>query len=86
MFYVYTLYDAENDKFYVGYTRDLKRRISEHKQGVVHTTVRFTKIEIVHYEGFVSEEDALRRERYFKTTKGKRTLRLMLQKTIKTFK
>jgi len=34
------------------------------------------------YEAFILEKDAKRREKYFKTTKGKRVLRLMLKDSL----
>ena len=83
MYYVYILWTAAESKFYIGYSADLKRRISEHKAGEVHTTVRFKNPELIFYEAFSSKKDALRRERYFKTSKGKKTLKLMLHDSLK---
>jgi len=39
---------------------------------------------LIFYEAFILERDAKRREKYFKTTKGKRALRLMLKDREKT--
>ena len=83
MFYTYVLWGKENKNFYIGYTQNLERRLSEHKAGKVHTTYRFPSFELVFYEAFLSECDALRRERYFKTTKGKKALRLITQESVK---
>ena len=33
MYYVYVLCDEKSDKKYIGYTSDLKRRLSEHRNG-----------------------------------------------------
>ena len=33
-------------------------------------------------EYYLSQKDAIRREKYFKTSKGKRALRLMLRHTV----
>ncbi len=35
-------------------------------------------IELIFYEAYLVKTDVQRREKYFKTTKGKRTLKLML--------
>ncbi len=78
MYYVYLLI-GENRKIYCGFTSDLKRRIKEHKQKKVWTTKRMKNINLIFYEAFISEQDARRRERYFKTTKGKRSLKLILK-------
>lgn len=79
---VYVLYSKKDGKFYIGFTSDLKRRLSEHKAKKNYTTLRHDNPELVLSEDFKNKQDALRRERYFKTSKGKRTLRLMLKKTL----
>jgi len=37
---------------------------------------------LIFFEGFLSEFDARKREQYFKTSKGKKTLKLMLQESL----
>ena len=83
MFYVYVLWSKENRDFYVGYTADLMRRLKEHESGHCHTTLRMANPKFIFCEGFISELDARRREKYFKTSKGKKALRLMLRESIK---
>lgn len=83
MYYVYVLQSLRNDKFYIGYTRDLRRRIEEHKSGKSHTTKRMLPIRLIFYESYLNKTDAIRREYYFKTSKGKTSLRLMLKETLK---
>jgi len=38
-----------------------------------------TPFDLIHYEVCQNEKDAKRREEYFKTTKGKTTLKMMLR-------
>ena len=83
MHYTYILFSRRNNKFYIGYTSNLERRIAEHKSGKVYSTHRFFEPKLVFYEAFLAEEDAKRRERYFKTTKGKKSLRLILRDSLK---
>ncbi len=78
-FYTYVLRSEKDRKFYIGYTSDLKRRLQEHQRGKNVSTAKRLPIELVFYEAFRSQEDARRREDYFKTTKGKTRLRLMLK-------
>jgi putative endonuclease len=73
--------NADN-KFYIGSTNDLKRRVSEHKQGKNISTAKRLPIELIYFEGHKSKEDALRREKYFKTAKGKTTLNQMLRNSL----
>ena len=83
MYYVYILLNKKDNKFYAGFTHDLKRRLSEHKQGKVYTTYRYNEFELIFYEAFTEENDARKRERYFKTTKGKKALKIILRESIK---
>lgn len=80
MYFVYVLYNGK--KFYIGFSRRLKNRLKSHFQGKVHTTKRMGKVDLIYYEAFVSGEDAKRREKYLKTTKGRKGLKLILRKTL----
>lgn len=77
MFYVYVLED-ENKKPYVGYTADLRRRLGERNRGKSFAT-KNRQWHCIYYEACIEESDARRRERYFKTTQGRRSLRLRLK-------
>ncbi len=81
-YYVYILLSIRDKKFYIGLTNDLKRRLSEHKQGKNVSTAKRLPVKLIFYESFISEKDARRREKYFKTTKGKKTIRLMFPLTL----
>lgn len=83
MYYVYLL-QMKNDQIYTGYTKDLKRRLQEHSRGGVQTTSRHLPVHLIFYEAFLSKEDAQRRETYLKSTKGKKTLRLMLRASLQS--
>ena len=83
MYYTYVLWSTEDKKFYIGYTSDLSRRLAEHQNDRGYTTSRMTAPKLVFYECFLSKEDAVRREDYFKTTKGKKALRLITRESIK---
>jgi putative endonuclease len=79
MFYVYVLYSLKDKKLYIGFTQNLKKRFSEHQSKKVFSTKGRGPLKLIFFEGYVSQIDALRREKYFKTNKGKRTLKLMLK-------
>ena len=78
--YTYILNCQKTNKFYVGFTANLKKRIKRHKKSQVYSTKRLGDCDLIFYEAFKNKKDAQRREKYFKTTKGKRTLKLMLKK------
>ena len=51
--------------------------------GTVDSTKNRLPTSLVFYEAYLDKFDALRREDYFKTTKGKRTLRNMLKEYLR---
>jgi len=81
MFYTYILKSREKDWFYAGYTEDLKKRFIEHQNGLSPATKPYRPFSLIFYEAFKSKADAKRREKYFKTNKGKRALNLMLKES-----
>ena len=86
MFYVYILLMA-NRQLYTGFTADLRRRLTEHKSGTVESTRNKLPVELIHHEIYVVESDARRRERFLKTTEGKRLLKqqirdILIQKSV----
>ncbi len=78
-FYVYVLKSISKEFIYVGFTNNLKRRFKEHNDKEELSTKHYAPFELIHYEAYRHEKDAKRREEYFKTTKGKVTLRQMLK-------
>lgn len=79
---VYILYSLKDHQFYIGYTSNFTRRMEEHAQGkCISTAPRRPFIPIL-CEYYLAKKDALRRELYFKTSVGKRTLRLMLRDSL----
>ena len=64
---------------YTGFTRDLKLRFEQHKGGQVQSTRHRRPLELIYYEACLSEDDAMRRERYLKTHYGKMYLKNRLK-------
>ena len=71
MYYIYILYSKHKDRFYVGSTNNLKRRISEHKRNKVYTTYRMQNPKLIYYEACISKKDAQNREKQLKTGFGR---------------
>lgn len=67
MFYTYVLQSEEDGKFYAGYTKDLKLRFDQHKNGFVESTKDRRPLKLVYYEACLNKEDALHREKYLKS-------------------
>ena len=70
-------------QFYIGYTADLKKRVELHNKGKIESTMRRIPFELVYYEVCPHKKDALHRERYLKTTYGKRYIRNRLKYYLK---
>jgi len=79
MYYVYILRSKTDKYFYVGYTIDLKRRLKMHNDGKVTSTRNRIPFELVYYEACVNQKDALQREKYLKTSWGKRYIKNRLK-------
>ncbi|HEX2225764.1 MAG TPA: GIY-YIG nuclease family protein [Candidatus Binatia bacterium] len=75
MYYVYVLRSKKDRKLYTGCTGNLKKRLLEHANGTVRSTRSRLPFELVYYEASRGIDDALRREKYLKTTYGKRYLK-----------
>ncbi|MFA6260575.1 MAG: GIY-YIG nuclease family protein [Bacteroidia bacterium] len=80
---VYVLYSLKDRQFYIGYTADFERRMSEHSEGKSKSTAPRRPFVPIFCEYYYVKSDALRRELYFKTDAGKRVLRLMLYDSLR---
>lgn len=78
-FYVYVLESLKDNQRYIGYTNNLKDRIKEHENGKSFSTKPRLPVKLIYFEGCLDEIDAKRRERYLKTTQGRRFLGLRLK-------
>ncbi|OGB74078.1 hypothetical protein A2V68_02515 [candidate division Kazan bacterium RBG_13_50_9] len=79
MYYVYILRSKIDGNLYVGFSEELKQRISDHNTGKNLSTQARKPLDLIFYEAFTDKFDALRRERYLKTNKGKTTIKQMLR-------
>ena len=71
MYFIYLLFQ-NNNQIYTGFTADLKLRIKQHEVGKVASTRAKRPLRLLGYEAFMLESDARRREKFLKTTEGKR--------------
>jgi putative endonuclease len=70
-FCVYVLRSETTGRRYVGSCCDLADRLRRHNAGESKATKHGTPWKLFHYEMFTSRSDAMQRERYFKTGKGR---------------
>ena len=82
-YWVYVLYSLKDHKQYIGFTMNLRRRFGEHNAGKTKSTAPRRPFSLLFAELYISRADAMRREKYFKTDPGKKTLKLMLKESLK---
>ena len=70
-YYVYILISEVDQKFYTGYTTDLKKRIENHNSGNVLSTKSRLPMKLLYWEGCLNQQDATKREKYLKSGNGK---------------
>lgn len=78
MYYVYILHLKLENKLYTGSTSDIKERLKSHINNKVISTKGKNPV-LIHFEVYKCKTDAQRRERFLKTTEGKRLLRQQLR-------
>lgn len=66
MYCVYVLKSCSSDKFYIGYTVDLARRLIEHNKGASRYTNHDKPWKLVYAEAYASEDLARNREKQLK--------------------
>jgi putative endonuclease len=82
IYHCYILYNQVIDKFYIGYTNDLDKRIVEHnfpiRKRLTYTRKQIGKWTLVYSEVFLDKQDAMSREKEIKGWKSK----IMIKKLI----
>lgn len=69
---------------YVGFSSNLQNRILNHNAGGTKSTAYRRPLKLIFCEFYLFEKDARKRELYFKTTAGKKAIKLMLRSTLHT--
>ncbi|MBS1776595.1 MAG: N-6 DNA methylase [Bacteroidetes bacterium] len=84
-FCIYVLKCADGS-FYKGQTNDFDRRMEEHRKGEVSWTSKNLPFEITHWEVFATRDEAVQRENYLKSGRGRAWLQKMYdEKKLKIF-
>jgi len=79
MYYVYVLKSLKDGKLYIGFTANLKQRLVAHNNRKIQSTRNRIPFELIYYEASRNIDDAIKREKYLKTTYGKRYLKNRLK-------
>ena len=71
MFTVYILHSLAHDKYYIGQTNDIEKRLVRHNSGYVKSTKAFKPWELVYTENFDTRTGSMQRETHLKAMKYK---------------
>ena len=71
-YFIYIIYSESFDRYYVGLSKDIDSRLKTHNSGKVKSTKAFKPWILVHTEQFETRIEARKREKYFKSSAGRR--------------
>ena len=77
MHYAYILLNETRTRTYTGVTDDVDKRLTEHNAGRVRSSSPYRPYEIVHIESFKTMSEARHKEKFYKSTTGRRKLKKM---------
>ena len=79
MFYTYILRSRVTGQHYTGSTSNLQVRFQQHNSDESMSTKNRGPWDLVHHEEFATPAEAIRRERYFKTGRGREELKKLVE-------
>jgi len=82
MYSVYVLKSEKNGRLYYGCTNSLKRRLAEHNSGYSKYTKNLRPLKLVYSEMCDSLTEARKREKFFKSGRGREIIKLKLASAV----
>ena len=80
-YYVYLLYCGKDGSTYVGFTSDLKKRLTYHQAGKTKTTRERGPVKFIYAESYLNQTDARKREKFLKSGRGREVIKKQLAET-----
>ncbi len=74
-YFVYVLESEIDGRLYKGQTTDIDKRIVEHNSGKTKSTKGYKPWKLVYFEKYETRDEALLREKFFKTGSGRELLK-----------
>lgn len=78
MYYVYILQSQKDKSLYIGYSPDLRKRLTKHNKKQVPSTKDKTPYKLIYYEAYLNRQDATGREKFLKSGAGWRYMKKQL--------
>jgi putative endonuclease len=82
MYFVYILQSNRDKKLYTGRTENIESRLEEHNLGKVKSTKNRKPLELIYYEAYKDKQDAVDRELFLKSGRGREVIRKQLKNSI----
>ena len=79
-YFVYVLKSEIDGRLYKGQTCGIDKRIIQHNSGKTKSTKGYKPWKLVYFETFETRDEAVLREKYFKTGSGREFLKGKLEK------
>jgi len=78
MFYAYVIKSLKAEYFYKGHCENLEKRLKEHNSGMTVSIRKYIPFIVVYFEEYKTRQEAIEREKYFKSAAGRRFLKSKL--------
>jgi len=78
MFYTYIIKSCRTNRYYVGYSEDVSKRLNQHNAGQNISTKSGIPWKLVYYEKFETRTEAWKRERQIKRYKGGKAFKVLI--------
>ena len=75
MFHAYVIKSIDHNYYYKGHCQDLEARLTQHNSGMTKSIRPYLPFQLIYFESFDTEAEAIKREKYFKTASGRRFLK-----------
>ena len=81
---IYILYSRQFNRTYIGQTNNLVNRLTYHNSGKVRSTKTYIPWERIYSENFYTRAEAMSREKWFKSPKGRNLVKKILENYLST--
>jgi putative endonuclease len=82
MYYIYVMRSQSTGRLYIGHTDNIQRRLIEHNSGMSKSTKGRGPWELIYQEEYTTRGEAMKREYFLKSGKGREILKGIISKSI----
>jgi putative endonuclease len=79
MYYLYILYSQKIDRYYIGFTADIKNRLTKHNNNSSGFTNKGKPWVLVYYETYETKQQAMAREKQLKSWKNRERIEALVK-------